>query len=282
MASTAPELQVNLAPAVPTVQNPGDLASVATLSPTLSVNPVSDPDGDAVSYRFELYQDEALDTRLDEAVSGTGVWSPAASLSDNRWYYWRVRAEDEWGLSSEWSLVTRFFVDENGVDDPPEFTWVAPTVDAELNGDTYTLAWTDQDPDSSATIALYLDTDAAGADGSLIADGIEEDLDGDGDSHVWDVRALAPGTYHLYAVIEDASSAVTVYAPATVAVPEPAGIPGDLDGNGVIDQADYNVFLATFGKCQGQGGFNPEPDYDGDGCITFVDYQIWYGYFSGQ
>ena len=54
---------------------------------------------------------------------------------------------------------------------------------------------------------------------------------------------------------------------------------GDLDGDGVIGTSDYYIFLAAFGKCEGQSGYNAECDYDDDNCITFVDYQTWYGYY---
>lgn len=58
--------------------------------------------------------------------------------------------------------------------------------------------------------------------------------------------------------------------------------PGDLDGDLDVDYDDFNIFLAAFGRCQGQDGFNAECDYDNDGCITFVDYQTWYGYYLNQ
>jgi len=66
-----------------------------------------------------------------------------------------------------------------------------------------------------------------------------------------------------------------------LARPVPA-IPGDLDGDGDIDTTDFSLFYASFGSCTGQAAYNPEADYDEDGCITFVDYQTWYGYFLNQ
>lgn len=59
-------------------------------------------------------------------------------------------------------------------------------------------------------------------------------------------------------------------------------IPGDLDGDGDIDWDDFFMFLSAFGKCEGQGGYNADCDYDSDNCITFVDYQMWYGYYMNQ
>jgi len=62
----------------------------------------------------------------------------------------------------------------------------------------------------------------------------------------------------------------------------PPSIPGDLDGDGNIDMADFQAFQATFGRCEGQPGYNPKANFDSDTCITFVDYQTWYGLFTSQ
>ena len=66
---------------------------------------------------------------------------------------------------------------------------------------------------------------------------------------------------------------------ARVQFKKKGGVPGDLDGDGDVDSADYMVFRSTLGKCAGDAGFNSAADYDGDGCITYADYRIWYGYF---
>jgi len=57
---------------------------------------------------------------------------------------------------------------------------------------------------------------------------------------------------------------------------------GDLDADGDIDTSDFMIFRSTLGKCEGTVGFIPEADYDGDGCITYADYRIWYGYYRNQ
>lgn len=58
--------------------------------------------------------------------------------------------------------------------------------------------------------------------------------------------------------------------------------PGDLNNDGLINTADYQIFRTTLGKCTGTTGFIPEADYDGDGCVTYADYRIWYGYYKNQ
>lgn len=66
-----------------------------------------------------------------------------------------------------------------------------------------------------------------------------------------------------------------------IARPMPA-VPGDLDGDGDIDTSDFSLFIASFGSCDGQSNYRSDADYDNDTCITFIDYQIWYGYFINQ
>ena len=90
-----------------------------------------------------------------------------------------------------------------------EGTFEAPTISLLESDDNtvkanqnFTITWTDEDPDSDASIYLYYDTDQTGADGlpiNLVA--ISEDAETD--SYEWDTSELAEGDYYLYAVISD-------------------------------------------------------------------------------
>jgi len=57
---------------------------------------------------------------------------------------------------------------------------------------------------------------------------------------------------------------------------------GDLNGDRVIDSNDYQLFRSTLGKCEGEASYATDADYDGDGCITYADYRVWYGYYRAQ
>ncbi len=57
---------------------------------------------------------------------------------------------------------------------------------------------------------------------------------------------------------------------------EPVDVPGDLNGDRVVDRADYAVFRSSLGRCAGSPGFIAGADYDGDGCVTYADYRQWY------
>ncbi|MCX6665090.1 MAG: right-handed parallel beta-helix repeat-containing protein [Euryarchaeota archaeon] len=56
-------------------------------------------------------------------------------------------------------------------------------------------------------------------------------------------------------------------------------IPGDLDHDGDVDYDDFALFLQTFGHNIGDPLFNPEADYNSNGVVDLVDYQIWIMYY---
>ncbi|MGI9305650.1 MAG: hypothetical protein ACR2RB_23530, partial [Gammaproteobacteria bacterium] len=208
----------NNAPAAPIASNPGNGAWVATLMPTLEVNRAVDPEGDAVAYRFELYDDAGLASPVAQATSVAGIWSPEALLVNNQWYYWRVQAVDESGAGSDWSPVARFFVDDNGVDDAPTIRLLTLEQDIVVEDGSIEIHWDDYDPDSSATISLYYDAgaDRTGEGGVLIAEGLYEDFDGADDSYTWNLANLPAGSFSIYAVIDDGNTSKTVYADGVV------------------------------------------------------------------
>ncbi len=50
---------------------------------------------------------------------------------------------------------------------------------------------------------------------------------------------------------------------------------GDFDGDGDVDVDDFYFFLDAFGTCVGDDKYEEACDFDGDECITLVDYQMW-------
>ncbi|UUY07328.1 hypothetical protein LRS11_16060 [Pseudomonas sp. J452] len=200
--------QYQEAPATPTISNPANGAWVEVRNPRLEVHPAVDPDGDALSYEFALHTLDDAEPLATQVVAELG-WTPSFPLQDNSDYRWRVRTLDATGLSSPWSSWQQFFVNENGVDDAPGLSFVLPEAEQTLTGGTVSIQWTDQDPDSAATIDLL-------ANGQVIASGLVEDQDGDADRFEWSLAGVQPGTYRISAVIRDASNNVTVEACCSV------------------------------------------------------------------
>lgn len=210
--------QVNSAPAAPTIKNPGSSAWVASLTPTLSLNPVLDEDNDTVSYRFELYEDPGLTSFIIQKETTTPYWTVAPALSDHTRYYWRAQAVDEHGLAGSWTSTHSFFVDEKEVNEPPIILMTEPSADLSVNSGSIDIQWEDSDPDSSALIGLYYDTEQGSLNGTLIVDGLSEDPDGTSDSYQWDISGMDEKTVYLYAVINDEESQAVSRASGSVTI----------------------------------------------------------------
>ncbi|MFA0810686.1 hypothetical protein [Microbulbifer epialgicus] len=208
----------NTVPPIPSLQNPGSGAVVESLRPLFEVNPVTDADGDAVQYRFEVYSDQDLTLLVASQVQAETQWTPAFDFNDNSHYYWRARAEDAKGDASDWSAVNAFFINENGINDAPQIVLVLPDSAVTVSEAELLIQWQDSDPDSSATIAIYYLYEGSGR--TLIADGIAEDEDGTSDQYRWDVSKLLPGTYTLELEITDGENTVTASGCCTIEVPE--------------------------------------------------------------
>ncbi|MCJ7547064.1 MAG: Ig-like domain-containing protein, partial [Deltaproteobacteria bacterium] len=208
----------NEPPATPTLYNPGDKAWVDTPTPILAVNPAKDPDDDVVTYAFEVYADANLTALIAEGQSAVSWWTLPAPLTDISRYFWRARAIDEHDTKSGWMATARFFVKDDGVDDPPAIGIIEPTKPIVTNGVNALVTWVDGDPDSNADIALYYDTNPSGEQGTLITAGLKEDLDPAADTYTWQMTGVADGTYYVYATITDATTSVTSYGMGIITI----------------------------------------------------------------
>ena len=115
------EIRINRAPTAPSPAWPASGQDVETVRPEIAVNNASDPNGDSLSYVFELYGDNDLTTRIVPPGvvpegTGTTAWTVPADLTENAVYYWRAQAYDG-KLYGPWTNTASFRV--NAVEDPP-------------------------------------------------------------------------------------------------------------------------------------------------------------------
>ncbi len=61
--------------------------------------------------------------------------------------------------------------------------------------------------------------------------------------------------------------------------PPPQEVLGDLDRDGDVDQADFQILTQSMGFCAGDEGFASAADFDEDGCVTPADSDIWFDHF---
>ncbi|MEW5803163.1 MAG: CARDB domain-containing protein [bacterium] len=115
------KILVNAPPPAPSVNLPGRMSTVPTLTPVLSVNNSHDPDGNSLSYEFEIYPNPDLTPPVIASVKGLlpegapiTSWQLETALMENIWYSWRARAFD--GVSySEWMQAATFVVKQAGI-----------------------------------------------------------------------------------------------------------------------------------------------------------------------
>ena len=83
---------------------------------------------------------------------------------------------------------------------------------------SFTITWTDDDPDNDAEIRFYYDLDDTGADGTLINVVAIDESDGT-DRYEWDTTDVPAGEYYVYGVIDDGVNApVLSYSAGTVGI----------------------------------------------------------------
>jgi subtilase family serine protease len=158
--------RVEGAPSAPSLYLPPHGEDIEALAPALSVNNASDPNDDGLTYEFELYEDETLNTLVQASgpvaeETNMTEWEVPADLQENAWYFWRGRAYDGL-LYGEWMPPASFRV--NVQNDPPTApTLTSPSNNAEV--DTFTPILTvnnASDPDSvnlTYNFELALDMD---------------------------------------------------------------------------------------------------------------------------
>jgi hypothetical protein len=201
----------NLAPPMPTLNGPLDGVSVSTATPFFELNPVQDPEGDAVTYEFELYADSALTALEGERSASVAHWQLESPLVAGAPYFWRYRSVDENNNTAGWAGPFSFVLVSAGPNQAPQFEFIKPKKKTHvLSGSKVIIQWQDSDPDSSATINLFYRK--SGHDRVKIAGDIAEDDDGEADRYIWKTVGLYPGTYTLEADIIDENGTVNTGA----------------------------------------------------------------------
>lgn len=104
----------------PMATSPADGAETLSATPALRVRNATDPEGDPLTYTFEVFSDASLSTLVastsglaEGSIFADGAyhteWTVNAALSQNTEYWWRARADDG-GASGANSAVASFFV----------------------------------------------------------------------------------------------------------------------------------------------------------------------------
>ena len=147
------------APGAPTLHDPVNLALVDVLRPTLTVNNSIDFQSDALTYQFQVFDNEELTSLVSQVpFVASGLtrtsWQVDIDLPDNGTYWWRARANDGTD-DSPWSDAWVFFVNEIN-QAPNAISHVGPPDASTLYDSAEWLVWlTASDPDIGDQILDY-------------------------------------------------------------------------------------------------------------------------------
>jgi hypothetical protein len=104
--------RANTAPPAPVLMSPQSGSELYGLI-DLMAYPVTDPEGDPVTYQFELMVSstgDQVDSGAGEENTGFISWQPTARLEEGALYRWRARATDDRGAEGDWSEEWTFMM----------------------------------------------------------------------------------------------------------------------------------------------------------------------------
>lgn len=194
---------VNDLPGVFHLSSPTNQSDVSSGLPVLQISNSVDPDGDQVTYHFEVYadtQDGVLVASVDNVeagIDGLTSWQVDFELEENRWYFWKAIASDLHGASRDSNEVWSFRVNsENSTPSVP--TLVSPVIDKTVADYSLNLVvGNSTDPDNSVISYLFELDGIETFDSTLkrISGNIAQ---GEGDTTSWFVDGLVENTLYYW------------------------------------------------------------------------------------
>lgn len=141
-------VRINRAPGAAVPQSPIAGSEVASATPALVFQNASDADGDTLTYRVAVSQDEALVYEAEVAAQAGATTTAVVTvpLAENAAFTWTVQASDG-ELASPWSAAAGFVV--NAIEEAPSTPQLSAPLAGEAIGGFDALAWqaaTDPDP----------------------------------------------------------------------------------------------------------------------------------------
>jgi hypothetical protein len=79
------------------------------------------------------------------------------------------------------------------------------------------------------------------------------------------------GHFSLQATSQEAPRMLDIAEASVTTTPAQSPLPGDLNGDGVVDCSDLAIVRTSFGKQSGQQGFDPRADTNSDGIVNVKD-----------
>ncbi|MGQ7945819.1 hypothetical protein [Flavobacterium sp. WC2509] len=152
--------ETNSAPTIPISISPTDNKLCVDNSVTFQWNESTDANQDAIIYQIQIAKDNTF-SQIVKTTEGPNL-SQSILLEKNMAYYWRIKATDSNGLSSNYSPTYKFYTSGDAVINHLPFSpdLLNPTINTVLTTATATLKWdaTDVDATDVLTYDVYFGT----------------------------------------------------------------------------------------------------------------------------
>ena len=149
----------NTAPTIPNKVYPLSNTICTDNNVIFEWNGSTDAEGNTISYKIEVAENSSFSPLSHNVTSFTE--SKLTSLEKGKAYYWRIKATDNRFAESDYSAVSQFITEGNGVSNHIPFapSLLLPGLNSEIDGTSTTLSWSASDVDGDAlTYDVYLDT----------------------------------------------------------------------------------------------------------------------------
>ncbi len=149
----------NKAPTTPTLVYPTNSLLCVQNTLEFSWTGSVDPEGDNINYEIVIAKDNMFTQIVEQKT--TAALNTIISLEKGVAYYWRVRATDSKGKSSDFTANWSFFTEGVGIINYVPFAAgiVKPTLNSTVSGTTTILEWTASDVDNDPlTYDIYFGT----------------------------------------------------------------------------------------------------------------------------
>lgn len=155
-----PQLEENKAPTVPTLKLPVDNKLCLSNTVNFEWNQSTDTNKDNITYQIQIATDNQF-TQIKKTAQGVATFQ-AIELEKNTAYYWRIKATDAKGLSSDFSPIYKFYTAGDAVVNHLPFApeLVEPILNTVLITTTASLKWNASDVDGTdvLTYDVYFGT----------------------------------------------------------------------------------------------------------------------------
>jgi len=147
-----PEVK-NIAPTIPTLKTPVDNKLCLNNKVNFDWNNSTDANNDNIIYQIQIAKDNQF-TQIAKTVEDASNLL-TIELEKNTAYYWRIKATDTKGLSSDYSVTYKFYTSGDAVVNHLPFSpeLVNPLINTVLSTTTASLKWNATDVDATDTLS---------------------------------------------------------------------------------------------------------------------------------